>query len=179
MKRKDLIHLKTERLIIDYANAKDAEDLFPFYNSDFVQRYNLMYPHDLDGYRKQLEIRDRDNLYYHIYLKETKKPIGTITLSKDRIRYGVNSKTLSYWLGLEYANQGFMFEALQEFIAYVFVDTDCEILSARAFVSNIASHSLLSKLGFKKEAHLVNALKDHQGKVHDDILYVMFKEDYK
>lgn len=167
--------METDRLYIELANSSHAQDLHTYYNSDFVQQYNVMAPLTLEGYEASLNVQDPHHIQHHLILKDTEKAIGNISLSTDRIRYGTHSITMSYWLAEPYTHKGYMSEALRTMIEFLLHETDYRIISCRVFAENEASIKLLQKLGFTQEGYLKQAVKDLRGITHDDILFAYFK----
>lgn len=166
--------LKTERLILRSVNHDDIKDLYEIWKTDFVQKYNVMKVVPFSEYQEAMEKElSLDNLC--IVLKETDTVIGHVTLSDDSIRYRVNSIMISYWLKQEHSHQGYMSEALVTLLDYLFYTKKYDLVTARVFSDNKASLSLLLKLGFQQEGYLRHAIKNHKGKIFDDVLFVKFK----
>lgn len=170
--------IKTERLILRKTQLLDVDDLLPIVNSDFVQKYNVMPIYSRDMYLVTLENLSKSKSFC-IVEKNSNKVIGIINIDPDRMRYDVNSVLISYWLGEEYSNKGYMSEALHSVISYIFNEYGYDIIVARVFADNLVSHKLIKKLGFVQEGYLKTAVRDTQGKVHDDVLYRLFKEEWK
>ena len=167
--------METQRLLIQLADSSYAEDLIDYYNSDFVQEYNVMPIMTLEEYKESLNVEDPNHIQYHIIEKKSGRAIGNISLSKDSMRRLANSITLSYWLGKDYTGKGYIQEALTELIDFLFTNTDYTCISARVFADNLNSSKLIRKLGFEQEGYLKHAVRDLKGIVHDDILFALFK----
>ena len=76
--------------------------------------------------------------------------VGAITL--DNIRRGpAQAGTLGYWVGQQYARQGFMREAIEAVVHYSFSILDLSRLEAACLPENAASRGVLEKCGFKYE----------------------------
>ena len=91
----------------------------------------------------------------------------------------MNSLTISYYLGEEYASKGYMTEALREIIRFTFEDRKAEVLSVRVFKENIASRRLVEKLGFVYEGCIRKCVKAYGDIVYDDMIYSILKEEYE
>lgn len=113
-----------------------------------------------------------------VELKETGKIIGMIYTQEDSLRYGINSKEISYFLRQEQAQKGYMKEALSAWISHLFETENLTCITARSFAPNIASQRLLESLGFQKEGLLRCCVKGFDGIVFDDCLYSLFREDF-
>lgn len=72
-----------------------------------------------------------------------------------------------------------MTEALKQMIQDLFENKGYEIITARVFSENLASLNLLTRLGFQQEAYLKRAVKNTEGRIFDDIFFVLFKEDWE
>ena len=86
---------------------------------------------------------------------------------------------LDYWLGQEFARQGYMSEALEGVLEYLFRRRKLRLVSARVFTQNIASLTLLERLGFTREGTLRQAVRAWGDVVYDDALFSMLREDYQ
>lgn len=170
--------LTTERLILRKARKTDVTDLLTLVNSNYVQKYNVMLPYTRDIFIEELD-RFSITQGFCIVEKASRKAIGVIHIDPDRIRYGVNSALISYWLGEKYAGKGYMSEALHAALTHCFNFYHYDIITARVFAENEKSHKLIKKLGFKQEGYLKTAVKDFKGVVHDDVMYSLFKEDFE
>lgn len=166
--------METNRLIIKKLELTDCNKAYDLLMTPFVREYNMIPDWDYTSFLKAMVKHEEYDWY--IYKKDTSKIIGGITLEPDRIRFGVNSWTLSYWLGEKYIKQGYMIEALDTFIQSMH-EEGINVFTARVFSENIASHQLMKKLGFVEEGYLKNAVRDFNGKVHDDVLYVKIIEE--
>lgn len=159
--------METARLILRRARKEDAPELYQYFNTDYVQQYNVMRPMSLEEYTDSLmEVKPSRELY--LELKETGQVIGNISIDNDHIRARVKSVSLSYWLGEPFAGKGYMSEALRAVIGEL---EDYSVISARVFSENISSQRLLEKLGFEQEGYLKHAVRDMKNIIHDDILY--------
>lgn len=164
--------MRTNRLILRSAKKSDAKDLLEFFNSSYVQKYNVMREMTLVEFESV--ISESEDLF--IELIDTGEVIGSIAIEPDRIRARVQAVSLSYWLGEKYANKGYMSEAL---IAIVDSLQNYAVISARVFSDNIASQKLLEKLGFEREGYLKHAVRDFNDIIHDDILYAKINPEAK
>ena len=89
-------------------------------------------------------------LHLFLFLRTDDSLIGGLTL--DNIRHGpFNSASLGYWLGEEYANNGFMTEGLRAIIHYANKTLNVTRLEAATLPNNVASKRVLEKCEFKYE----------------------------
>ena len=170
--------METERLILRAARPQDAEELYELRNSEYILQYNCMSKVTMEELQESIaKDMESDNAFY-IELKENKKVIGVIDLDQDNLRYKVNSLSISYYLGEEYASRGYMTEALREIIRYTFEERRAEVLSVRVFKDNMASRRLVEKLGFVSEGCIRRCVKAYGDIIYDDMIYSILKEEY-
>ena len=163
--------LETERLIIRLGKKEDVLKLLEIRNSSFVMKYNPMKIANEEALLKEIS---------HEFVLERKndhKIIGCIGVQNDFLRYGVESKCISYYLDEKETRKGYMSEGLSKVLSYLF-DEGAEVVCARVFVGNEASVSLLKKLGFHQEGILRHAVKSHDGIVYDDQLFTLLKQEW-
>ena len=74
-----------------------------------------------------------------------------------------NNAELGYWLAEPYWNKGIMTWAVSEMVKRALGDVDINRIYARLFGSNLASHRVLEKAGFKLEARFYGVIckNDH------------------
>lgn len=171
--------LETERLILRPADPKDAAELLPYRNSEFVLRYNCMRARSLEELTKDLEReRDTPNVFY-LEEKLTGKVMGALYLTEDSLRYNVDSLMLEYWLREDFARKGYMSEAIREALRYAFTELGCKLITVRVFEENEASIGLVKKLGFTHEGTLRRCVKTPAGRIFADCLFSQTKEEWK
>ena len=103
--------------------------------------------------------------------------IGEININEDSLRYGVDAKELSYMLREDYSRQGYMKEALQAVIDYLFTQEKVECVSARCFAPNAASLALLKSLGFHQDGYIPRCVKGYNDQIFDDTLHSLFRKN--
>ena len=123
-------------------------------------------------------LANMDRAYsFLIFKTDDKTLLGGINIGN--VRRGVSqSASLGYWIGEKYARNGYMKEALKLLIPSLFVDLRLNRIEAATLEENIASKSLLKKIGFKKEGVLRKYLKIN-GTWRDHILYGLLENDFK
>lgn len=173
------MHLETKRLILRAPKPEDAAAYTAIHNSEFVLRFNAMQP--VTAERMEKRFSDEEYLSETVFLEEkaSGRLIGAIFLEEDELRYGVASKSLSYFLGQDYARQGYMKEAMQAVIGWLFAKAQLECICARAFAPNIASRALLKSLGFRENGLIPRCVKGYTGEIFDDVIHTLFREDFQ
>ncbi len=169
-----MIILQTERLVLRNPMLQDAADFTDLWNSPFVLRYNAMTPRSVEQTMNQFaDGTENTVLLVH---KSDDKVIGAIFVEEDSLRYGVRAREISYFLSEAYARQGFMQEALQEFIPHLMERENLECITARTFRPNIASRRLLNSLGFEQMGFVPRCVKGYGDVIFDDLLFSRFKD---
>ena len=101
--------------------------------------------------------------------------VGAITL--DNIRRGPSQAgTLGYWVGETHARQGYMREAIEAVVHYVFTQMDLSRIEAACLPENAASRGVLEKSGFKYEGVAQSYLQIN-GRWRTHVLYACLRGD--
>lgn len=82
--------------------------------------------------------------------REDGRLMGAITL--DNIRRGpAQAGSVGYWIGPEFARQGYMSDALSALVHFAYTEIDLSRIEAACLPENTASRRLLERSGFKYE----------------------------
>lgn len=101
--------------------------------------------------------------------------VGAITL--DNIRRGpAQSGTLGYWMGGEFARQGYMSEAIAGVAHYAFSKLDLSRVEAACLPENLASRGVLERAGFKYEG-VAQSYLQIAGRWRNHVLYANLRAD--
>lgn len=101
--------------------------------------------------------------------------MGAITL--DHIRRGpAQAGTIGYWIGLPYARQGYMREAIRALVHHAFTELDLSRIEAACLPENAASRGVLEKSGFKYEGVAQSYLQIN-GRWRNHVLYANLRPD--
>ena len=101
--------------------------------------------------------------------------VGAITL--DNMRQGPSqSADIGYWIGPEYARQGYMSEALAAVVKHGFGPLELSRIEAACLPENIASRRLLERNGFAYEGVARSYLKIN-GRWCNHVRYANLRED--
>ncbi len=168
--------LETDRLLLRQPEKADAAAVRELMMQEFVRRNNCFgLPLPLEAVEQMLTSRPDQMV---LTRKEDGAVIGHVSAQPDGLRYQVDAVSLSYYLGEAYARQGYMTEALERVLAYLFLRQGAESVSARAFAENAASIALLEKLGFTREGTLRRAVRNFEGRAFDDAVFSLLREEY-
>lgn len=169
--------LETKRLILRHPQAEDADDYLEFCNTEFVLRYNAMMPRTKAQVQKAFS-QPREDLLL-LQHKQSGKVIGEISIGEDSLRWGVESRELSYFLREDFSRQGYMKEALQAVLEHLFTRENMECVSARCFAPNEASLALLKSLNFHQDGYIPRCVKGYGDQIFDDTLHSILAEEYR
>ena len=123
----------------------------------------------------QRDLREDIGYALFIYSVATGGLVGGVTLCN--VRRGVTQTcTLGYWIGAQYAQQGYMTAAVRAVVPYVFDSLDLHRLEAACLPTNTASMRLLEKTGFKREGLARRYLRINGG-WQDHLLYALLDSD--
>lgn len=173
------LYIDTGRLILRNAKPGDAASLYPYRESEFVQRFNAMSSITPEQMEAQVLGDSQTDQAAYIEPKEIRRAVGAIWIEEDSLRYKANSLCTSCWLGEEFSGKGYMTEAYKALITYLFAQGKADVIVARVFADNLASRRMMEKIGFVQEGILRHAVKGYQGKIFDDVLYSILKHEWK
>ena len=101
--------------------------------------------------------------------------LGAITL--DNIRRGpAQAGTTGYWIGADFARQGYMREAIQGLVHHAFHALDLSRIEAGCLPENTPSRSLLEKCGYKYEG-VAQSYLQIDGRWRNHVLYANLRSD--
>ena len=101
--------------------------------------------------------------------------LGAITL--DNIRRGpAQAGTIGYWIGSEYAREGYMREALTAMVHHAFEVLGLSRIESACLPENAASRGLLESCGYKYEGVAQSYLQIN-GRWRNHVLYANLRND--
>lgn len=171
------IRIETDRLLLRPPKRADAPALREFLAQEYVRRYNCLGKLPTVEKLEELLLSEPER-QFSLVRRADGKVLGHIGLETDSLRFRMEALSLDYYLGEEHAHKGYMSEALEGLLRYLFLQTGTEVVSARAFTENAASLSLLEKLGFTREGTLRRAVRTYEGRCFDDAVFSLLREEY-
>jgi len=150
---------------------------------DFLKPWEPSWPSDdltRAAYRRRIkryqrDIREDAGEPFFIFRAADDRLIGGLTLTS--VRRGVaQSCSLGYWMGVRYAGQGYMSDAVRTVIPWVFEDMRLHRLEAASMPANTRSIALLENVGFTREGFARRYLLI-DGRWQDHILFAMLADD--
>ena len=155
--------LETNRLILRYMAPSDKQDIFININHDKdVLKYFIdKYCETVDESKLDRTIDfclEAKRYFFAIVLKETNETIGMM-LQCNNTSEVFNSIEVGYAIGKKYWNQGYVTEALDAFIKFLF-SLGVHKVMASHFLENVASKRVMEKCGMV-----------YQGIVKEEVYY--------
>lgn len=146
--------IRTERLILRHFRVSDAADVLEYLETPAVHCFYCMKLDSLAEAEKELEKRQKDDLYFAITLKDTGKIIGEIFAhpeSADPENKTLDTFSPCWMLNLVYSGKGYAYEAAHAFFDYLFKERGARRLYAYTEDTNFRSQHLCERLGMRKE----------------------------
>lgn len=171
------IRIETGRLLLRPPKQADAPALREFLAQEYVRRYNCLGKLPTVEKLEELLLSEPER-QFSLVRRADGQVLGHIGLETDSLRFRMEALSLDYYLGEEHAHKGYMSEALEGLLRYLFLQTGTEAVSARAFTENAASLGLLEKLGFTREGTLRRAVRTYEGRCFDDAVFSLLREEY-
>lgn len=129
------------------------------------------FPDTIDKWKTFIDFAMRDKTILYLAIDIDGLAVGGIGVNpqKDIMR---NNAELGYWLSENYWGQGVMSKAVQEIVILAFDKFDINRIYATPFETNIASHKVLEKAGFKLEARFEKIVAKN-GELLDELVYAL------
>ena len=125
--------------------------------------------------RYAIETQEDSGYSFLIFRAGDHRLLGGVTLSN--VRRGVaQSGNLGYWVGEEYARQGYMSAAVAGLIPFAHGQLRLRRIEAACLPENAVSMRLLEKLGFQREGYARQYLCI-AGKWQDHLLFAILRGD--
>ena len=126
-------------------------------------------------YWSQRAVKNGNAVPLFVFHKEAGQLVGAITL--DNIRRGPSQVgTIGYWVGRQYARQGFMSEAIIAMVTHAFGVLDLSRVESACLPDNLASRGVLEKAGFKYEG-VAQSYIQINGRWRNHVLYAALRGD--
>ena len=159
--------IETDRLILRRATVDDAEAMFRNWANDAdVTKYLTWPPHSTVEVTEKLlaswVANYESNAYYQwlIVPKELGEPIGSILASTVG---RAESAHIGYCIGKAWWHQGYMTEALQAVMDFLFDNVGYHRIEAMHDPNNPNSGKVMAKCGMKYEGTLRQSDRNNQG----------------
>lgn len=125
--------------------------------------------------RYNRDMRDDYAYAFFAFDRSTGELVGGLTLSN--VRRGVaQTASVGYWIGLPFARQGYMTDALTGAVSFAFDSLRLHRVEAACLPGNDASRRLLQRVGFIEEGYARQYLKIN-GRWQDHLLFALLDSD--
>jgi len=175
-------NLETERLILRRLTNDDFEEVIALRGNPetmkFIPRPLVKTKEDALEHLRMMEekIVNNTGINWGITIKGNLKIIGII--GHYKIQPENHRSEIGYMMLPETNGKGYMSEAIKAVLAYGFDYLNLHSVEAVIDPDNVASEKILQKIGFVKEAHILeNELWD--GKFWDSVIYSLLKRNFK
>ena len=174
------MRLLGERILIRDLHFNDIDDYYEYTSNPLVGPDAGWKPvPNLETAKKLLAGNIVAKEMYAIELLESRKMIGTISIYDSALRKYKFTKSLGFSLNPNYWGNGYMPEAVNLIIKYLFENTDCEVIEAGHHSDNYKSKRVFEKCGFIYDGRLCKYKKLYDGRLIDADFYSITKEDYE
>lgn len=160
--------------------AKDAAALFKLANDEEIASWCGWKPHK--SKEDSLKIIKTVLSVKECYaIRANNKLVGAIQLKLKGQSNIINSDyggELGFWVGREYHNKGYCFEAMKQILKHAFFDLKLETIYCGYYEGNIPCKNLQEKFGFKFYKVFEQILVKPINERRDCNVSIMHKEDY-
>lgn len=173
--------LHTERLLLRKVEATDNEFVLKAYSNDELTKFMLHRYYTLDEIKVQMQhyadmYENNKGLAWVMQDAATQEPIGIISL----FYYSAEHKKIEigFWILPEYAGKGYTTEAGKAVINYCFAELDVNRLEATVETENLASISVIKKIGLMHEGTF-REYEINNGKFINLMMFSILKKEWK
>ncbi len=178
------LHLEAPRLILRSFQDSDLESFLAYRNDPEVAKYqswSVPYPREsgvqfVDLMKRVSPMSQGEWIQVAVELKSTREMIGDVAFCTTL--YDQQQLLMGYSLARPYWRQGYAFEAVACLLKYLFEERGLHRVIAECDVENSASWKLLEKLGFRREAHLVENVY-FKGKYGSEYHYAVLAREWQ
>lgn len=151
--------IEGDRVVLDRVVDTDVDELRDMIDNPLVQRYlpTYLFEKQRDDVHETIRLlygdlfQNKESLILAIRVKETGELAGFAEFYglRDRLhKISVGSRLRECWWG-----QGLATETLRLMVAYLYGETDIEIITASSMIENSGSAHVLEKVGFIRTEH--------------------------
>lgn len=174
--------LETERLLLHKTEEKDLKELWNILCLENVSKYYLTTKINKDWeeekkwqYKKLENSTKKNTFIWTIEIKETHEVIGQISVNETEDE---EIKDIGWFLEPSYQNKGYMLEAAETVLKYMFVEVGIKMIDTTAAINNVSSWKLMEKLGFKRSKKFKYTKYTFIETEEKCFIYKLTKEDF-
>lgn len=171
--------IQTERLTIRRFTPDDWQDLHEYLSDEEVVRFEPYEPYSEQQAKEEAIYRSKDIAFYAVCLKQSRKLIGNLYLSKGDF----DTFELGYVFNRKYQSKGYAAESSKALLDYAFTQLGARRIIAMCSTLNEPSWRLLERLGLRREGLLLQNVffkTDTQGEPiwFDTYEYAFLKKEW-
>lgn len=171
--------LDTSRLTLRYYEENDWQRVHLYGSQEDFSKYDVWGPNSEKDSKNFIAFtilennkEPQKNYEFAIIEKSSGLLIGGCSLKKDYSKGSVAS--FGYAINPDFQNKGYATEASSKIIDFGFNELDLKVIYATCDTRNIASYSVMAKLGMKRIDHILNH-KKVRGKLRDSYCYELLR----
>jgi ribosomal-protein-alanine N-acetyltransferase len=176
--------IETARLLLRQITLDDVDAVFKHFSDTEVLKYM-----DFEPLKSKKQAEDvitwgidiytgGEGILWGIIGKESNTFIGTIQYVKKEENDRVDCAEITYDLARDYWGRGFMLEALQGTLSYVFEVMGITRIETTVHVQNFQSAVVLTKTGFRMEG-ILRKYKSFHGVYGDVMVFSLMRRDWQ
>lgn len=154
-------NIETERLELKIQTMEEQKRLWELLQIEDISKYYLVIPKKFVDKFKDWNIQKKyyqdktsksnndDVFQWSIFLKNTDIVIGYMSCQEE-LKTDSSVRGVGWFLDPKYQKQGYMYEAANAILNYMFNEVDIKEIRTGAAIVNPNSWKLLEKLGFKR-----------------------------
>jgi aminoglycoside 6'-N-acetyltransferase len=178
------LHFESPRLVLRPFQDTDLEPFLTYRNDPEVAKYqswDVPYARErglqfIDLMKMASPTAQGEWYQVAVEIKSTGEMIGDVAFCT--LVYDHQQVLAGYSLARPHWHQGYAFEAIQVLLKYLFEDRHVHRVIAECDVENIASWKLLERLGFRREAYLVENIY-FKGQYGSEYHYAMLAREWQ
>ncbi len=151
------------------AKCADNPNIFKFMSDEF--------PRSQEQWRTFIGFASKEKSILYLAIVVNGQAVGGIGISPQK---GIkrNNAELGYWIGENYWGHGIMTRAIREIVKMAFDKFSISRIFATPFETNLSSHKILEKNGFKLEARFKKTIIKN-GEYLDELVYAIRRNEVK
>ncbi len=184
MNHKGTVMLETNRLRLRRFELDDAEAIFNNWASDEkVAQYLTWKAHENIAVTKKVlsewgnSYQNKEYYRWGIVVKETNELIGSIGVEGNKENRLICE--IGFYIGREYLGKGYVAEALNRIIEFLFTETKCNRIEIVHDVANVNSGKVIRKCNFKFEGILRDRGLSNELELIDLAMYSLLKREWR
>jgi RimJ/RimL family protein N-acetyltransferase len=175
--------ITTERLVLRPFTAADFDDVWAYRQLPEVRRHMLWGPHDQEQARTAVARmvdenkldKDGDYLTLAVMVAGASTVIGHVELGLLSVEH--EQGEIGYVLHPDHQGKGYATEATRVMLRLGFEEVGLHRVIGRCSALNTASAKLMTRLGMRQEAHLLDCRRVN-GEWRDELIFAMLRSEW-